>query len=99
MFSHGKKLQPTRETKGLGRSQLKSHFRDYKAYYLNYIGVALKSAFPQLLSYTRFVALIPPVLIPLYAYLQTRKVATTGISFVDATLIIVCHMTLFFQIN
>ncbi len=68
-----------------------SHFRDFKAYYLCYVCVTLKSAFPQLLSYTRFVALIPTVLIPLCAYLQTRKVTTTGISFVDATSLIVCQ--------
>ena len=68
-----------------------SHFRDFKAYYLSYVCVALKSAFPELLSYNRFVVLIPTVLIPLCAYLQTRKVKTTGISFVDATSIIVCQ--------
>ena len=51
----------------------------------------LAGAFPQRLSYNRFVALIPTALVPLCVYLQTRKGQATGISFIDATSLVVCH--------
>src|SRR5262249_778143 len=50
----------------------------------------LRSEFPHLVSYTRFVALIPDMTIPLLAYLQSRYGACTGISFIDATSLEVC---------
>ena len=68
-----------------------SKFRDFKAYYLNYVSKELRTAFPKLLSYTRFVSLIKSIFIPLCAYLQSRKKDSNGISFVDSTTIVVCH--------
>jgi hypothetical protein len=68
-----------------------SHYRHFKGYYLGYVWPPLKRAFPGLVSYQRFVALIPSVLIPLCAYLQQRKGQATGIAFIDATPIAVCH--------
>lgn len=68
-----------------------SHYRDFKAYYLLYVSHYLQSEFPQLLSYKRFVALIPRVFAPLCAYLQSRRATESGISFIDSTPIIVCH--------
>ena len=47
--------------------------------------------FPALVSYNRFVELTPSVLVPLLAYLQQRQGSCTGLSFVDATAIKVCH--------
>jgi hypothetical protein len=41
-------------------------------------------------SYSRFVALIPRMIIPLLAYLQSRYGACTGISFIDSTSLEVC---------
>jgi Transposase DDE domain len=67
-----------------------SHYRTFKAYYTDYVQVHLSSEFPGLLSYTRFVALIPQVMIPLLAYLQSRYGACTGISFIDSTSLAVC---------
>ena len=53
------------------------------------------AAFPALVSYNRFVELTPSVLVPLpaylLAYLQQRPGNCTGLSFVDATAIKVCH--------
>jgi len=43
------------------------------------------------LSYTRFVALIPTALMPLSIYLHTRRGQDTGIVFIDATSLVVCH--------
>ena len=68
-----------------------SHYRDFKAYYLWYVCRHLASAFPQRLSYHRLVAVIPTALVPLCVYLQTRKGPATGIAFIDATSLVVCH--------
>src|SRR5437588_4736325 len=49
-----------------------SHYRTFKAYYTEHVQVHLSSEFPHLVSYQRFVALIPSVLGALLAYLQSR---------------------------
>ena len=67
-----------------------SHYRTFKAYYAEHVQVHLKSEFPHLVSYPRFVALIPTMLIPLLAYLQSRYGTCTGISFIDSTCLEVC---------
>jgi hypothetical protein len=68
-----------------------SHYRDFKAYYLLYVSRYLKAEFPGLVSYTRFVALSSSVLLPLCVYLNQRKGEATGVAFIDATSIVVCH--------
>src|SRR4051794_18548643 len=67
-----------------------SHYRTFKAYYTEHVQVYLTSEFPHLVSYTRFVALMPSMLVPLLAYLQSRYGACTGISFIDSTSLDVC---------
>lgn len=62
-----------------------SHYRNFKAYYQKHVQAHLTSEFPQLVSYTRFVELMPRVLIPLLVYLQQQKGVCTGISFIDST--------------
>jgi hypothetical protein len=68
-----------------------SHYRTFKAYYMDYVQVHLSSEFPHLVSYPRFVALIPRMMVPLLAYLQSRYGNCTGISFIDSTSLKVCH--------
>ena len=68
-----------------------SHYRTCKAYYTEYILIHRQPEFPGLVSYNRFVELTPTVLIPLSAYLQQRQGKCTGLAFVDATAIKVCH--------
>jgi hypothetical protein len=68
-----------------------SHYRTFKAYYTEYVQIHLENDFPHLVSYTRFIALIPQMLVPLLAYLQSRYGACTGISFIDSTSLDVCH--------
>ena len=68
-----------------------SHYRSFKAYYTEHVLVRLRPEFPSLVSYNRFVELTPTVIIPLLAYLQQRRGNCTGIAFVDATAIKVCH--------
>ena len=67
-----------------------SHYRTFKAYYTEHVQVHLTSEFPHLISYQRFVALMPSVLVPLLAYLQSRYGGCTGISFIDSTSLQVC---------
>ena len=67
-----------------------SHYRTFKAYYTEYVQRHLVSEFPRLVSYTRFVALIPQMMLPMLAYLQSRYGACTGISFIDSTSLEVC---------
>jgi hypothetical protein len=60
-----------------------SHYRDFKSYYLLHVSQHLGTEFPNLLSYQRFVALIPTVFAPLCAYLQSQRTTTKGIAFID----------------
>ena len=68
-----------------------AHYRDFKAYYLHYVAVQLRTEFPRLVSYHRFVELLPTIVVPLCAYLTACFGACTGISFIDATALAVCH--------
>ena len=67
-----------------------SHYRTFKAYYTEHVQVHLTKEFPHLVSYPRFIALIPTMMLPLLAYLQTRYGVCTGISFIDSTSLEVC---------
>ena len=68
-----------------------SHYRTFKAYYTEYVQRHLSSEFPTLVSYQRFVELMPTLLVPLVAYLHTQLGRCTGISFIDSTKLAVCH--------
>jgi Transposase DDE domain len=68
-----------------------SHYRDFKHYYTDYVAVHLRPYFPHLVSYSRFVELMPRTLVPLCGYLHTRRGRCTGITFVDSTPLAVCH--------
>lgn len=68
-----------------------SHFRDFKAFYQKYVCVQLRGAFPDLISYSRFVELMPSMLIPLCHYLRQCQGSCTGLSFIDSTPLAVCR--------
>ncbi len=68
-----------------------SHYRTFKAYDTDYVQRHLRSEFPRLVSYQRFVELMPTLLVPLLAYLHTQMGHCTGISFIDSTKLVVCH--------
>lgn len=68
-----------------------SGYRTFKHYYLDLVGSHISWAFPHLVSYNRFVEMMPSALLPLLCYLQTRKGSCTGISFIDSTPLRVCH--------
>jgi transposase len=68
-----------------------SHYRNFKAYYLEYVLAHLRNDFPGLVSYTRFMDYIPSALIPLCAYFKATCLGNcTGISFIDSTSLDVC---------
>jgi hypothetical protein len=67
-----------------------SHYRHFKAYYTEHLQVYLRAEFPRLLSYNRFVQLMPSLLVPLCAYLQHCYGTCSGISFIDSTALAVC---------
>lgn len=93
--SHRKRKRPC----GLALSEIltivvyfhASHYRTFKHFYLDHMLAQRRAEFPRLLSYTRFVELIPLALLPLCAYLETRKGACTGLQFIDSLPIRVCH--------
>ena len=66
-------------------------YRDFKSYYQKHVCKHLLTEFPNLVSYSRFVELMPSVLLALCAYLQSRFGSCSGIGFVDSTPIAVCH--------
>jgi transposase len=68
-----------------------SQYRNFKAFYLLHLSRHGRGEFPSLLSYSRFVALIPTALMPMCIYLHTRRGEDTGIAFIDATSLVVCH--------
>ncbi len=67
-----------------------SQYRNFKAYYTEYVCQHLRGEFPKLVSYERFVILMPLVLGPLGAYLKSLYGRCHGISFIDSTALMVC---------
>ena len=51
----------------------RSKYKDFKAFYLCKVYHELRKEFPKLLSYERFIKLIPRVFIPMTAYLKSRQ--------------------------
>ena len=51
-----------------------------------------KSFFPMLVSYGRFVCLMQRTVFPMFCFLETILGTCTGISFIDSTLLTVCHI-------
>lgn len=69
-----------------------SNYRTFKAFYCEQVSEYWRAEFPILLSYNRFVQLIPSVGIHLVVYMKTKCFGRcTGISFVDSTKLVVCE--------
>lgn len=68
-----------------------SGFRSFKEFYTLCVLPHWRKAFPTLVSYSRFVELMPWSLMLLCCFLHPRKGAVTGIAFIDSTPIEVCH--------
>jgi len=67
-----------------------SQYRTFKAFYTQHVQEYLRREFPDLVSYGRFVQLMPRVFSRLCAYLFSRFGRCTGVSFIDSTFIAVC---------
>jgi Transposase DDE domain len=68
-----------------------SGFRTFKEFYTLQVQPHWGCAFPHLVSYTRFVELMPWSIMRLWSFLNTCSGEMTGIGFVDSTSIEVCH--------
>ncbi|MFO5438919.1 MAG: IS982 family transposase [Dolichospermum sp.] len=68
-----------------------SRYRNFQDYYQKSILKNYQKYFPSLVSYNRFVELMPDALLPLICYLNTRKGQCSGISFIDSMGIPICH--------
>jgi hypothetical protein len=67
-----------------------SNYRNFKAFYLQYVIKYLHYQFPTLVSYNRFVELMTENIELLALYLQSLFSKATGIAYVDSTPIQVC---------
>jgi hypothetical protein len=69
-----------------------SGYRCFKWYYVRYVCTVMREYFPKPVSYNRFVELMSHTLLPLLLYTHGfRRGQCTGISFIDATILKVCH--------
>lgn len=67
-------------------------YRNFKEYYLNCIKGMLKQEFPDAVSYNRFIELMPRVFLEMMLFMKLYAFGKcTGITFVDSTMIPVCH--------
>ena len=67
-----------------------SCYRHFKGFYKRHVCVQLNHDFPKLISYTRFIQLMPRVLVYLIPLLNSLRAQVSGISFMDSTSISVC---------
>jgi len=67
-----------------------SGYRTFKWYYKNLVSKDFKKFFPHLVSYNRFVELIPYTALPMVFFAYSRCGKCTGISFADSITIDVC---------
>jgi transposase len=68
-----------------------SGFKCFKYFYLYDMGIRHTDKFPGLISYSRFVQLMPRLFMPLCVLLQSLRGEETGIYFMDSTSLSVCH--------
>jgi len=68
-----------------------SGYKCFKYYYLYEIGIKHRDKFPKLLSYNRYVQLMPRLFLPLYVLLHSLRGKETGLYFMDSTHLAICH--------
>lgn len=94
----GSPSQPTRKP-GMYLSEMltivvhfhQSGFREFKDYYLECVCGFLRSCFPRLVSYSRFLRLVGRLLMPLVLFQVYHQLGRcTGVSFIDSTTLAVC---------
>ena len=66
--------------------------RNFKHFYIHYVSCHLKDCFPNVVSYNRFIELSHRCAVPFMLFLHhCCKGECTGISFIDSTVLRVCH--------
>ena len=68
-----------------------SNHKTFKYYYLNYVCTQLRSDFPGLVSYNRFVELMSEVTVPMVALLVSLLASPSTANYIDSTKLVVCH--------
>lgn len=68
-----------------------SGYRNFKTFYLEHVSKQMQQEFPSLLSYNRFVAIMPKIMLPMANFLKSKMDLVTGIAYVDATKVEVCN--------
>ena len=68
-----------------------SGYRHFKAYYTQHVMMHLKHFFPHIVSYQRFVELMPSCLVFLCLFIHCQHKSQTGLYFIDSTTLAVCH--------
>lgn len=70
-----------------------SGYKTFKWFYQRYVCKRMRQEFPKLVSYNRFIELLPDVLMPLSCFMQSRCKAGNGIgiAFIDSTPLCVCE--------
>lgn len=69
-------------------------FRNFRHYYLFFIKNHMRSYFPRAVSYNRFVEMMPRMFFQIILFMKLQAFGRcNGISFVDSTMILVCHIT------
>ncbi len=67
-------------------------FRNFKHFYCHYVCLHLKDCFPDVVSYNRFIELSHRCAVPFMLFLHyCCRGECTGISFIDSTVLRVCH--------
>lgn len=69
-----------------------SGWRNFKNFYLQFLGVYWKKEFPHLPSYNRFIELMSRVIFPLVLFSQINAGKRTGFYYIDSTCLPVCHL-------
>lgn len=67
-----------------------SGYRTFKWFYQKFIQGQCQDKFPNLLSYNRFIEIVPKIIIPISAFMKSSQRTTKGIAFVDSTPLKVC---------
>ena len=95
----GQGLKQRRRARSLSLSEImtilvsfhQQSYRNFKHFYQKHVCCYWASEFPHLPSYQRFVDWMPSTLLPLCIYLKHCFGECSGISFIDATALNVCH--------
>lgn len=69
-----------------------SSWRNFKHFYIQFLGVYWKKEFPNLPSYNRFIEIMSRVIFHLVLFSQINSGKRTGIYYIDSTCLPVCHI-------